>query len=374
MKQPEINTMILGQTGVGKSSLINYLYGEEKVRTGTGKPVTGRGDFTKISVPSPFKSDVKINIFDSWGLESDKAEDWEAVIDAKLNAELSFDEMVYAIVYCSSYANDRVQDFEITMLKKLLSKKYKVTIALTKADNSGYETKKTVFREKYAKELPEYRGDYSVVDICAQAKPKIGQSEASARTFGKEELFKELEKDFLTNFVNVVYVRWTDWKEESLAKLKDFRKRGVSKIEDFKGGFLDSNRDKAKQIADDLANELKELIDDIQDKIKQAIEDLKTWYERAAGAFYQGSLKFDEILDENVVKSIVIEFLKGLIFGPSLLIFDKLNFKERRELKKELLDGLDEAVRAVEDEIREKHRVVENLHADLKRSQMGKNA
>jgi GTP-binding protein EngB required for normal cell division len=377
MKQPEINTLILGQTGVGKSALINYLYGKDVVRTGTGKPVTERGDFTKISVPSPFKSDVKINIFDSWGLESDKAEDWEAVIDEKLNAELSFDEMVYAIVYCSSYANDRVQDFEIKMLKKLLSKKYKVTIALTKADNSGFETKKTVFREKYAKELPEYRGDYSVVDICAEAKPKLGQSAASALTFGKEELLKELEKDFLTNFVNVVYARWTDWKDESLAKLKNFRKCGVSRIEDFKGDFFDSNKDKAKQIAVDLINELKKLINDIQDKIKRAIEDLKAWYEQAAGAFYQGYLLFDGtpiILDEDISKYIMREILKDFFFHFTFGIFDKLNFKERRELKKKLLDALDEAVRTVEDEIREKHRVVENLRADLKRSQMGKNA
>jgi GTP-binding protein EngB required for normal cell division len=373
LKQPEINTMILGQTGAGKSSLINYLYGADVVRTGTGKPVTGRGDFTKISVPSPFKAAVKINIFDSWGLESDKAEDWEAVIDSKLNAKLSFDEMVYAIVYCSSYANDRIQDFEIRMLKKLLSRQYKVTIALTNADNSGFETKKAVFRKKFAKELTEYRGDYSVVDICAQAKPKLGQSAAQARTFGKEELFKELEKDFLTNFVNVVYARWTDWKDESLAKLKDFRKHGIDTIEDFKGAFFDSNRDRAKQIAEALNAELKRLCDEIQGKIKSAIDDLKTWYEQAAGAFYQGNLEIPGFS----TGSDVLDWWALIVFKNVVLcmtIFDKLNVKERRNLKKQLLGGLDESVRSVEDKIRENYRVVENLHEDIKRSQRGRNA
>jgi GTP-binding protein EngB required for normal cell division len=371
MKQPEINTMILGQTGTGKSSLINYLYGADVVRTGAGKPVQTRGDFTKISVQSPFNPDVKINIFDSWGLESDKAEDWEAVIDAKLNAKLSFDEMVYAIVYCSSYANDGVLEFEIKMLKKLLSKQYKVTIALTKADNSGFETKKEIFRKKFAKELSEYQGYYSVVDICAYAeeKPKIGQSVASARTFGKEELFEELQKDFLVNFVNMVHVRLTDWKDESLAKIKDFHKRGIAVIEDFKGDLLDTNKERADKVLDRLNSEMQALIGDIQGEIKGFLEDSEAWYKQAACAFHR-NVNFRIFSDMDI-----FEILFGdTIIGLPLRIFDKLNVQVQKDLKKKLLMQLAEAVRAVEENICESYNAVKKLQEDLKRGQRGENA
>jgi GTP-binding protein EngB required for normal cell division len=373
MKQPEINTMILGRTGVGKSSLINYLYGKNERETRAGPPQTKRGDFTHLPVKSPFNPDVTINIFDSWGLEADKAEDWEAIIDKKLDANLSFDEMVYAIVYCSAYLNDRVlQPFEEKRVKKFLDEGYKVTIVLTKADDKGFETKKVVFRETLAKILADYQGKYSVVDICTRPIRKLGESETKL-PFGKEELFKELEKDFLINFVNVVYARWTDWKDESLAKLKDFRTRSTNTIEDFKGGFLDTNKERAEQIAKQLRSEMQTLIDGIQEKIQSAVEDFKTWYEHAAGAFCQGNLDL-EISTGLVPLDFMLVFVKYSVLGIPLTIFDKLNFKERKDMKKQLLEQLDEAVRAVEAKIRENYRVVENIHEDLKRNQRGKNA
>ena len=37
------NAVIVGQTGVGKSTLVNYLYGQDIAAVGVGKPVTTEG-------------------------------------------------------------------------------------------------------------------------------------------------------------------------------------------------------------------------------------------------------------------------------------------------------------------------------------------
>ena len=39
MSNTGINILILGKTGVGKSSFCNYIFDQELFRTGTGKPV-----------------------------------------------------------------------------------------------------------------------------------------------------------------------------------------------------------------------------------------------------------------------------------------------------------------------------------------------
>ena len=56
------NVLIAGATGVGKSSLINYIFGDKVAEVGTGKPVT-----QKIDVYESDSSDVRI--FDSKGYE-----------------------------------------------------------------------------------------------------------------------------------------------------------------------------------------------------------------------------------------------------------------------------------------------------------------
>ena len=59
------NIMLLGRTGVGKSSFINYLIGEDVSKVGTGMPVTQSFQaYTYDNV-----NGIPLQIFDSKGLE-----------------------------------------------------------------------------------------------------------------------------------------------------------------------------------------------------------------------------------------------------------------------------------------------------------------
>ncbi|GHU84577.1 hypothetical protein FACS189473_2250 [Spirochaetia bacterium] len=370
--QIKINVMILGQTGVGKSSLINYLYGSEKVTTGTGKPVTGRGDFQKVIVPSPLKPDTNICILDSWGLESNRAEDWKNVINEKLSGSLSFDDMVYGIVYCMSYASGRIQDFEIAMLKELLAKQYKVIIALTNADSGNYEEYKTVYRDKLTRELPEFHDVYTVVDVCAQAKPKLGQSSADAKTFGKEELFVQLEKDAGQNFVKVILAHWTDWRDESIKSMRTFRLSQSKKINEFKGKFLELPDDKEMRFFSEMRSEAQGITDQIFAKVKNGLEDAKELYQHLYGAFARTSalralstitglplssffMQMDSTLGKNEFQRLQDHFFAGIFTGKSLL-------------KNEIIEKLEYLVNAVENEIQKFYGKAEKMLWEIERA------
>ena len=43
MEDFKCNILILGKTGVGKSSLLNYICGKQLAEAGAGKPKTGKG-------------------------------------------------------------------------------------------------------------------------------------------------------------------------------------------------------------------------------------------------------------------------------------------------------------------------------------------
>jgi len=290
--------MILGVTGTGKSSLINYLFGSDAMKVGSGRPVTGKTGFICETIPSLLKNDVDLNIYDSWGIEADKAEEWEKLIQEKLTASYNFEKIIHSVVYCVSYANDRIQPFEINLLNTMLETGYGITIAFTKADNNAYKEKPEKFRDILFGEngiKPEYQDRCKMVDVSASPTKKLGQSSID-EPFGREDLLKLIEQSVLDNFIKVVLSIWKKWKDDSLQKVGKEEERHKVKINDFYRDVYDAEDffrritttkvKQAKELRDSMARDLKNLIDDVFSNITKSIGSVYQFYMKIAGAMY----------------------------------------------------------------------------------------
>ncbi|MFA6183210.1 YcjF family protein [Acidithiobacillus sp.] len=120
--------LVAGKTGVGKSSLINSVFGNETCKTGSGKPITQQiEEFTT--------SDSLITLIDSKGLE---LVDYDRIraelityIEEKNGSTNPFDH-VNLCWLCIDYQGRRVEDAEIELVKKLAEINVKSIIVLTK--------------------------------------------------------------------------------------------------------------------------------------------------------------------------------------------------------------------------------------------------
>lgn len=125
-----VNIMLIGKTGVGKSTLINNIFREKLSETGIGKPITKH--LKKIT-----KEGVPINLYDSRGLELSEEvqkkvrEDINLEID-RINKKSKEEDMIHAVWYCINATSNRIEEFEIQWIEEL-SKRLPVIIVLTQS-------------------------------------------------------------------------------------------------------------------------------------------------------------------------------------------------------------------------------------------------
>lgn len=129
------NIAVIGQAGVGKSELFNYLFGQPIRTTGVGKPVTEPG-FHKVSFEL---NGMQGNLFDSAGLEVGKHEEWQKELDEELRnrgTDQPADQWFHTVLFCVSASEGRIQPFESNIIRKFLEQKYQVIVVLTKSDRA----------------------------------------------------------------------------------------------------------------------------------------------------------------------------------------------------------------------------------------------
>ncbi|MBS1034959.1 MULTISPECIES: GTPase [Gluconobacter] len=121
------NILICGKTGVGKSTLINAVFGDHLAKTGIGQPVT-QGIELIENPPNP------IRILDTKGLElADYATILGGIIDeVKRRRGADPDDYVHVAWLCISNDSARIEDAEIRLAKALTDLGLKVIVVLTK--------------------------------------------------------------------------------------------------------------------------------------------------------------------------------------------------------------------------------------------------
>lgn len=139
------NIFVIGATGVGKSTLINTIFGEEVAKTSDSKPETrGVNQFTHKNVV----------LFDTEGLELDERN--EQKFDKEILGEISrrsngdIKDKIHLLWYLLPASSDRVTDYQIGIFQKLKEFKIPVAVVFTKSDSATEEGADAMIKRLYS--------------------------------------------------------------------------------------------------------------------------------------------------------------------------------------------------------------------------------
>lgn len=140
----KLNILIIGKTGIGKSTLINAIFGKQMAQTGDGAPVTQEIREHKSGA---------LSIYDTKGLEiKDHSiiSDLERFIDSKDGEDV--DSQIHIAWLCIAESGRRIEDIEIEIFNMLKNKKFPTIVVITKAERDkgeGGEKFSDIVKQKF---------------------------------------------------------------------------------------------------------------------------------------------------------------------------------------------------------------------------------
>lgn len=307
------NIAIIGQTGVGKSSLLNYLFGFDEssgsgAKTGIGRPVTKNG-FHQFDV------EVKGNrasVYDSWGLEVGKEAEWMQELDHELKkrgVDKAPGDWFHSVFYCIAAAGARIQDADIKIIKKLIDQKYQVSIILTKTDCLSEDEEKDFISVIQS----AFDHNISVTPVCSVSK-KTRTSEV--KPFGKEEVHHQS----FVNLVDSLVERVPAHCRHKMSEHVNLWKNKMYSFSDSELGYFGMNKD---EVEEKIKNRVSTIFKETQaigdDSMRTCIKEYKSVAE-----FMQRQLAVPEggssLFGENKANSSTEFEWSDLAYAPLVLL------------------------------------------------------
>ena len=199
------NIAIIGLTGVGKSSLINGMFGIEIAPSGAGLPVTTK--YEKYS-PSAFDINLPVNLYDSPGYEPGKGQEQfvqETIDFLKEKKHLGGKEQIHLIWYLINASTARLTEADKEILEQVNQNHIPAIIVLSKSDIAephDREKVKNAIRENKFSKFDE------IVEVAAKPLYSIN-GKPICEPYGMKDLVDLTMKELPTIYADAFLVAQT---------------------------------------------------------------------------------------------------------------------------------------------------------------------
>lgn len=308
-----INLLLAGKSGVGKSSLINYLFKAEVAKTGSGTAQTKRV-INKYTIQSKEQNFI---LHDTWGVEPGENWDrWISDFEKYCNIDVANRDCkswMHGVVYCISSKGGRIEDSEIDTINKIIDFKLKPILVLTKCDNSNCD--------EFASYIEQKTG-IKPIQVCSVEKSQgLGRNKLVIKPYGRDDVFNQIKstainqlKHRLSKIANACY--------------KDELLKVISSLPDIYESVLERNstfgyvsKEKAKYASDIIKRKITAAEKRIKIDVQDLIDDVTRNYGTMMGNFNANSIGFDKINAEKERSFIEFSDVIGIGLLEAVTIF-----------------------------------------------------